>query len=228
MDGMSMSTATPTPTEIMATSAMQSTLSSMEPTSSAGMGGMSSMGSAGGTDSSCKVSMLWNWETIDACFLSESWQIKSRGAFAGLCIGIVFLVILLEFLRRAAKVYDRYLLRQHMRKTSALAATVVNGSSETAHGALIAKENAATTLASAVPFRPNVFQQAVRALFHTLHFALAYWIMLLAMYYNGYIIVCIMIGAFIGFFALQWESIGPLSGIEGEYGIGRDGTGCHG
>ncbi|KAI1454869.1 Ctr copper transporter [Annulohypoxylon moriforme] len=153
--------------------------------------------------------MLWNWETIDACFLSDSWQIKSRGAFAGLCIGIAFLVILLELLRRTAKVYDRYLIRQHLAKTSALAATVVNGSSETAHGALIAKENA-MTLASAVPFRPNIFQQAIRALLHTLHFALAYWIMLLAMYYNGYIIISIIIGAFIGFFALQWESIGPL------------------
>ena len=153
--------------------------------------------------------MLWNWETIDACFLSDSWQIKSRGAFAGLCIGTVFLVILLELLRRASKIYDRYLIREHVRKTSALAAAVVNGSSETAHGALIAKESAAV-LASAVPFRPNIFQQAIRALLHTLHFALAYWIMLLAMYYNGYIIICIIIGAFIGFFTLQWENFSPL------------------
>ncbi|KAI1445893.1 Ctr-domain-containing protein [Annulohypoxylon stygium] len=228
MDGMSMPTSMTTPTRTVAetaTSAIHSTMSSMEPTSSAGMEGMGSMGSM--TDGSCKVSMLWNWDTIDACFLSESWQIKSRGAFAGLCIGIVFLVILLELLRRTSKMYDRYLLHQHLKRTSALAAAVVNGSSETAHGSLIAKESA-MTLASSVPFRPNVFQQAIRALLHTLHFALAYWIMLLAMYYNGYIIICIIIGAFVGFFALQWESMGPLGGIEGDHGIGRDGTGCHG
>ncbi|KAI0879815.1 Ctr-domain-containing protein [Annulohypoxylon maeteangense] len=226
MDGMPMSMPTGT-VPSSATSTRQSTPSLMEPTSGAGMEGMSSMGSTAETNNDCKVSMLWNWETIDACFLSKSWQIKTRGAFAGLCIGIAFLVILLELLRRASKVYDRYLIRQHLKKTSALAATVVNGSSETAHGALIAKENA-MTLASTIPFRPNIFQQAIRALLHTLHFALAYWIMLLAMYYNGYVIISIIIGAFVGFFTLQWESISPLGGIEGGNGIGRDGTGCHG
>ena len=30
----------------------------------------------------------------------------------------------------------------------------------------------------------------------------------LAMYYNGYIIICIFIGAFLGSFVFQWESIG--------------------
>ena len=58
------------------------------------------------------------------------------------------------------------------------------------------------------PFRPTVAQQAVRALLHTLHFALAYWIMLMAMYYNGFIIICIIIGAFVGSFVFQWERIG--------------------
>ncbi|KAI2467104.1 Ctr-domain-containing protein [Annulohypoxylon bovei var. microspora] len=227
MDGMSMPMSTGTVASA-ATTMGASTTSLTDPTSTAGMGDMSTMGSTGGTDIACKVSMLWNWDTIDACFLSQSWQIKSRGAFAGLCIGTVFLVILLELLRRAAKVYDRHLIRQHLKKTTVLAAAVVNGSSETANGSLIAKEHT-VTLASAVPFRPSVWQQAIRSLLHTLHFALAYWIMLLAMYYNGYIIICIIIGSYIGFFTLQWESIGPLDGNAiDDHGIGRDGTGCHG
>ncbi|KAI1076245.1 fungal-specific transcription factor domain-containing protein [Whalleya microplaca] len=156
----------------------------------------------------CKVSMLWNWETIDACFLSESWQIKSRGGFAGLCIGVILLAILLEMLRRTAKTYDRHLIRQRQ-KTVTFATTASNNAPETADGSLIAKcDHAAIPTAA---FRPNIPQQIVRALLHTLQFALAYWMMLLAMYYNGYIIICMIIGAFIGSFIFQWERIGPRS-----------------
>lgn len=38
-------------------------------------------------------------------------------------------------------------------------------------------------------------------------FAVAYIIMLMAMYYNGYIIICIFIGAFLGAFLFAWEPI---------------------
>lgn len=32
----------------------------------------------------------------------------------------------------------------------------------------------------------------------------------LAMYYNGYIIICIFIGAYIGSFIFQWETLGGM------------------
>lgn len=54
---------------------------------------------------------------------------------------------------------------------------------------------------------PTVLQQVIRALIHMLQFAVAYFIMLLAMYYNGYIIICIIIGAFLGSFIFSWEGI---------------------
>tara|TARA_R110002060_G_scaffold40006_5_gene51240 strand:+ start:219 stop:449 length:231 start_codon:yes stop_codon:yes gene_type:complete len=38
-------------------------------------------------------------------------------------------------------------------------------------------------------------------------FAVAYFIMLLAMYFNGYIIICIFIGAWIGSFLFSWETV---------------------
>lgn len=57
--------------------------------------------------------MLWNWYTADACFLSSTWHITSRGMFAGSCIGVILLVLSLEFLRRLGKEYDRLLVRKH-------------------------------------------------------------------------------------------------------------------
>ena len=56
--------------------------------------------------------MLWNWYTVDACFISSTWHVRSRGAFAGSCIGVVLLVMSLEFLRRAQREFDRYLARR--------------------------------------------------------------------------------------------------------------------
>ncbi|KAI1641713.1 Ctr-domain-containing protein [Daldinia loculata] len=230
MDGMSM----PSSIESSVSSTVQSTFASAMPTSTTSAGGADNMGSSMGgmgdresQTGECKISMLWNWETIDACFLSESWQVKSRGGFAGLCIGVVLLVILLEFLRRASKIYDQHLIHQHVKATSALAATTVNNSSDTANGALMAKEGT-TALVRATPFRPKLWQQAIRASLHTIHFALAYWIMLLAMYYNGYVIICIILGAFIGFFIMQWEHIDPRGGSVASLDGGKGVTGCHG
>ncbi|KAI0853532.1 Ctr-domain-containing protein [Daldinia vernicosa] len=230
MDGMPMPSSVESSASV-SSSTVQSTLDSIMPTSTASTGGADNMGGMGDRKSQmgeCKISMLWNWDTIDTCFLSESWHVKSRGGFAGLCIGVALLVILLEFLRRASRIYDQHLIRQHIKTTSALAATTVNNSSDTANGALIAKEGTTAALVRATPFRPKLWQQAIRALLHTLHFALAYWIMLLAMYYNGYIIICIILGAFIGFFILQWEQIDPRGGSVASFDGGKGATGCHG
>ena len=60
------------------------------------------------------VSMLWNWNTVDSCFLAESWHVKTKGAFAGSVIGVFILVILIEAFRRGAREYDRYLVRSAM------------------------------------------------------------------------------------------------------------------
>lgn len=160
--------------------------------------------------------------------------------FAGSCIGVILMVMLLEFLRRTAKEYDRLLLRQHQRAMfaessssgtftpppppppapAAPATTCCDGgdnadSIESEKNDL-PKSSPAVTTATRAPafqtkrttrFRPNVMQQAIRALLHMLQFALAYFIMLLAMYYNGYLIICIFIGAYLGAFLFTWESV---------------------
>ncbi|KAK6070137.1 C6 transcription factor [Seiridium cupressi] len=177
---MSDATATATAT------ASTSTTSSISPTGtvSSGKDGMSGM-----TMDGCQISMLWNWYTVDTCFLSPSWKIRSQGGFAGLCIAIILMAILAQSLGWFAKYYDQRLVRQHQHKTVALATQATQNAST--NGSLIAKH--AHDLSPVAAFRPNLMQQAIRTLIRTVHFALAYWIMLLAMYYNGYIIICIII-----------------------------------
>lgn len=65
----------------------------------------------------------------------------------------------------------------------------------------------AARLAMLEPYRPSPLEQMVRALLHMCQFAVAYIIMLLAMYYNGYIIICIFLGAFLGSLIFSWEPV---------------------
>ncbi|EFQ25704.1 ctr copper transporter [Colletotrichum graminicola M1.001] len=161
-----------------------------------------SMGGSG-----CKISMLWNYNTVGSCFISSSWKITSNGMFAGSLIGVILLVMLLEFLRRAVKEYDRYLIRTHKARYADAGANSPRSVSADDHGKG-PSASAATVSSNAVPrFRPTILQQAVRAFIHVCQFAVAYFVMLLAMYYNGYMIICIFIGSYIGAFIFQWETL---------------------
>lgn len=200
-------------------------------------------------------------------FLSKSWHVKSRGMFAGSCIGVVLLVFCLEFLRRMGREYDAFILRRaRMRQTylsgsssgipgsllpkkikrqgkctgaegdsktpmvnksysqpespddlitPAIATTpeYVDGKPMARKDAMIATANDQATQrididsAALPPYRPSVTEQVVRAFLHLVQFAVAYFVMLLAMYYNGYIIICIFIGAFVGSLIFSWEPI---------------------
>lgn len=183
----------------MSDAATQTAMSSMSTTATAttsAMTGAMTTAAGGMTMDGCRISMLWNWYTIDTCFLSSSWQIRSGGGFAALCIGIVFMGILLQALGWLSKFYDQRLIQQAQK------AAVAAGTSDS----LIAKNG--RHISSPTTFRPNVTQQAVRALIRTLHFAMAYWIMLLVMYYNGYVIICVILGSFIGIYFFQWDRMG--------------------
>jgi solute carrier family 31 (copper transporter), member 1 len=123
-----------------------------------------------GTSLTINPQMLWNWNTVDSCFIAESWRITSSGMFAGSCIGVILLVMSLEFLRRAVKEYDRYLVAKNV---------VADGATSPDSGSAHAK-GASTVNVVTQPrgYRPNVFEQLIRAALHMTQFAVAYFIML--------------------------------------------------
>ncbi|KAL8956903.1 MAG: hypothetical protein Q9193_005694, partial [Seirophora villosa] len=214
MDSMSMTPAT-------AGMGMSPTMTDMAGMATSSAASMSGMGMGNG----CKISMLWNWYTVDSCFISSTWRITSTGKFAGSCIGVICLVIVLECLRRLQREYDAYLVKQYRKRNAQTHQPIRQSSSESPRhpdieansgskndGNAIFISSASDTSDNQVPFKPQrlvptVFQQAIRALIHMLQFAVAYFIMLLAMYYNGYIIISIIIGAFLGAFIFSWEGI---------------------
>ncbi|KAL1686223.1 Ctr copper transporter family-domain-containing protein [Schizophyllum commune] len=162
-----------------------------------------SMGMGSGSEHACKISMMWNWNTIDACFISEQWHIRSKADYAGSIVGIFFLVILVEWTRRASREYDRRIVREYEAMVKGYEA---RASGVAAHDST-AKLDAGAS-ASLAPFRPTLVQQLIRSLFYVAQFGAGYMMMLLAMYYNGGILFAIFAGAFVGHFTSSWDTVG--------------------
>ncbi|KAL8968873.1 MAG: hypothetical protein Q9183_002264 [Haloplaca sp. 2 TL-2023] len=199
---------------------MEPTMSGMAAASTSTANPMSGMGMGNG----CKISMLWNWNTVDACFISSTWRITSNGMFAGSCIGVILLVMCLEALRRLQREYDAYLVRQYRKRNepvgtsfhdnepqindrSDVEASAKNGGNDVTITSKSSRDSSTSGVLKPQRLRPTVFQQAIRAFIHMLQFAVAYFIMLMAMYYNGYIIMMIIIGSYLGSFFFSWEGI---------------------
>ena len=129
--------------------------------------------------------------------------------FAGSCIGVLLLVICLEALRRASSEYDAYIMRSHMKNINLAptAASRLQNASDDPSKTPSTQTQSTTPLLQPQTFTPNLFQQLVRAFLHMAQFAVAYIVMLLAMYFNGYLIICIFLGAFIGAFIFSWHSM---------------------
>ncbi|KAG6152623.1 hypothetical protein E4U37_003743 [Claviceps purpurea] len=171
----------------------------------------------------CKISMLWNWYTIDACFLSSSWHITNQAMFAATCIGVILLVMLVELTRRLGREYDAFLLRQFQREASRRYLDDVDPSGSTSSSSLVRSQSVAVV----ATFRASLLQQLARSVLHAVTFGVAYIVMLLAMYFNGYVIICIFIGAGLGKFFCDWLEVRVAAGAAGE-GVVVDGKGGRG
>ncbi|KAK6200907.1 uncharacterized protein RJT21DRAFT_29144 [Scheffersomyces amazonensis] len=192
------------------------------------MGGMSMGGGMGGSSSSpkpsCKISMLWNWYTVDTCFIARSWHVRSKGMFAGSCIGVFLLVVAAQWLNRFARELDRAFAKQNAQRRSIISDDNTEGSSSddcakdalnVPHQSYGSQNPIIFAVTQSWLFRKNPnditatpFQHLIRSGIFMVEWGLSYLIMLLFMYYNGYIIISCILGALFGKFIFTFtESI---------------------
>lgn len=129
--------------------------------------------------------------------------------FFGSCVGVVGLVLLLELSRRLQREYDRFISKQaqqyRLHNEDGDNCYVGEHPPHSAVPLLSDWTKSLPLLSRHSGYLPTAAQQAVRASIYTLQSAAAYTIMLLTMYYNGYILMSILIGAFMGSFIFSWE-----------------------
>jgi copper transporter 1 len=118
--------------------------------------------------------------TIDACFLSSAFKIRSSFGFFLACLAAFLLIISLELLRRSQRYFDRYLRARN----AFLREKEYGVPAEEMEEKLLAKEeNVAGSRRERMLV--VVLEQGARGLLHVLQFAVSYCIMLLFMYSNG-------------------------------------------
>lgn len=174
-------------------------------------------GSMSSAKPSCKISMLWNWYTVDTCFLSRSWHNYTKGAFAGSCVGVFFLVMASQWLHRFAREYDSAIIERNTRRMSMFDDSKAEVDSQelpvisTPNPALHALGHRWLFAGSPVAgVMALPLEHLVRCLLFAIEWGLSYIIMLLFMYYNGYIIICCILGAFFGRLLFTYNE--PLNG----------------
>lgn len=217
---------------------------------------MSGSAHSAASSNACKISMLWNWYTINSCFLARSWHVRTRGQFAGSCIGCFFLVMSAQWLHRVAREYDAAIARRKQLRN----VNQVSGTKEEAGEDSSSSSSASANLAAQLEnnrnasmflpentFASNLFQpiiyalshdwflnfqsrktttstmaypdlieHLIRALIFTVQWGQSYIIMLLFMYYNGYIIISCILGAFFGRLVFNYEPITCVTRYESE------------
>ncbi len=170
---------------------------------------VSKMSMSSSSSNSCKISMLWNWYTIDSCFISRKWHITSKSMMIGSCFGVIFFVMALEGFKRLQREWDRYIHRSSINK-DAVGESPVEGSSEEA----IDNTKSGNIVKSIGIFRkpqsgngPAFWKHIVSSFMFAIQFGAAYLVMLLAMYYNGYIIICLILGALFGYMVFGYDLV---------------------
>jgi len=139
----------------------------------------------------CKMHMLWNWETIDACIVFESWHVRSMAQFVVSCLVIVFIGVAFEWLRRVQRKYDEAL--------------------------------AGGGMSAAGVKRLGATPRLLRAALYSALTFISFFVMLIFMTYNGFLIVAVVAGAFIGHYVWNGELVTDDAGAT----VGSTGIACH-
>lgn len=182
---------------------------------------------------SCKISMLWNWYTIDSCFIARSWHVTSRGMFAGTCIGVFFWVVSYCWLHRFIVEYDNAIVDFKTKKyqlNSNCCCAPEDGSNSSVddksgagnmehaavdtqiaigtdfwtplmktfqHQWLFSWINKKENLEEKIIY-PSALEHFSRSGLYLMEWTVSYLIMLMWMYYNGYLIITMILGYFFG------------------------------
>jgi len=146
------------------------------------------------------VHMLWNTQVVDTCIVFKQWHISSRFAFVLSFIAIIFMSLGYEYLRAYQRIVDHR-----------IALMLSRGK---------ARDKGSLAICTPVPFYPRV----LRATLYGVQVFVSFFLMLVFMTYNAYLIFAVVLGASIGHFifgaAMDVEAV--LAGAD----LGK-GMACH-
>ncbi|KAL4923810.1 low-affinity Cu transporter [Aspergillus undulatus] len=125
----------------------------------------------------CSMNMLFTWSTKNLCIVFSGWRVNGALSLLGSLVVIVLLAAGYEGVRQVTRQYEV----AHARRLSAFSAAVVGGSDNR----------------RAVEQRGKITMAALYAV----QVFYSFFIMLLFMTYNGFVMLAVAVGAFVGYLA---------------------------
>ncbi|KAJ6562162.1 Ctr copper transporter [Mycena capillaripes] len=150
----------------------------------------------------CSMNMLWNTQVVDTCIVFRSWHVSSTFTFIVSCAAIMGLGVLYEALRTFQRTVDARIARD-------LAPSAISLSDTTD-----ADDNASKR--TPIPLAPRT----LRALLYGASVFLSFFLMLVFMTYNAYLILATVLGAALGHFIFNGTA--DVLGKDGARGMA-----CH-
>ncbi|KAF8070039.1 Ctr copper transporter family-domain-containing protein [Lyophyllum atratum] len=151
----------------------------------------------------CSMNMLWNTQIIDTCIVFRSWHIKSYQGFIFSCLVIVALGAFYEYLREFQKKYDVHLARSLADEGKGKGRASPRGGSgrsspdtETEERGLLSGRRLLKPSSTGTPV--PIVARLVRASMYGATVFLSFFLMLVFMTYNAYLIIAVVLGAAIG------------------------------
>ncbi|KAF7782138.1 hypothetical protein Agabi119p4_1514 [Agaricus bisporus var. burnettii] len=140
-----------------------------------------------GMGGTCVVSMLWNTNVMDTCIVFPGWHITSKSFFVFSFFIVVALGIFYEYLRIFSRQFD-YNLAQTL-KNNDKSKGLLPGD----------RHSKQVVIGTRVPLVPRV----LRAGLYGATVFLSFFLMLIFMTYNAYLILAVVLGAAIGHFVFS-------------------------
>ncbi|EJD43499.1 Ctr copper transporter [Auricularia subglabra TFB-10046 SS5] len=141
----------------------------------------------------CKMWMLWNTQIIDTCVVFRQWHIRSQVDFIFALVAIAALGVLYEYLRIAQASYDRRIAASLAHARSQLGAAPLSLPTSGDGNPAASRAFDAQRL-SKIPIQ----QRVARAALYGSAVFLSFFLMLVFMTYNAYLIGAVVFGAALG------------------------------
>ncbi|KAJ7497596.1 Ctr copper transporter family-domain-containing protein [Mycena latifolia] len=172
----------------------------------------------------CSMNMLWNTQIVDTCIVFRSWHVSSTASLIGSCIAIMALGVFYEYLRAFQKSLDTRialaLVASGKGKARAASGTRSGRSSPDEDAGLLTGRRIfkIASTGTPVPFLLRV----LRAALYGATVFLSFFLMLVFMTYNAYLIFATVFGAALGHFVF-----GGTINIDALLSEESKGMACH-
>ncbi|KAG0170880.1 hypothetical protein DFQ30_001863 [Apophysomyces sp. BC1015] len=134
--------------------------------------------------------MLFNWQVEHVCVVFEWWHIRSALGLIVSCLAVFAIAAAYEFLSKEAKALDKNWLEANAKKLDLL--EVDENAADGERDGLLGRPR------QSVGFTKQ--QSLIRSSLYALLVGLSFWLMLVFMSFNGFLMIAVVLGAGVGHF----------------------------